>query len=74
MAGFWPLLSMYLAETSAVRLCNMMEKIQTTSSINALAWSVTTELDTWFECECRDQGPVHGMEYMPCCAHVAVLT
>lgn len=40
---------MYLAEVNAVRLVNLLETIQTAPSLNALAWVVISELDTWFE-------------------------
>lgn len=40
---------MYLAEVNAVRLVNLLETIQTAPSLNALAWVVIAELDTWFE-------------------------
>ena len=42
---------MFLSESNAVRLVNILASIQMTTSINALAWTVTSELDTWFECE-----------------------
>ena len=43
---------MFLAESGTVRLVNILASIQSTTSINALAWAVVSELDTWFECEC----------------------
>ena len=49
MAGFWPWIATYLMEVNALRLVNMLEKIQTTPSLNALAWVVASELDTWFD-------------------------
>ena len=44
-----PLLSLYLAETNALKLANVGEKLQNASSLNQLAWTVTTELAGWFE-------------------------
>lgn len=49
LAGLLPLLSLYLHETSAVKLCNSVERIQKTSALSHLAWLVTSELDCWFE-------------------------
>lgn len=49
MAAFWPWVAMYLTEVNAARLVNLLETIQTAPSLNALAWIVTSELDSWFE-------------------------
>ncbi|PNW80138.1 hypothetical protein CHLRE_08g379500v5 [Chlamydomonas reinhardtii] len=49
LAAYLPLLSLYLTETSALKLVNFTEKIQTAFSLNQLAWIVSSELDTWFD-------------------------
>lgn len=49
LAAFLPLLSLYLSETSALKLANFGEKLQSATSLNQLAWTVTADLDTWFE-------------------------
>ena len=56
MAAFWPFLALFLAESNAVRLVNMLATIQTSTSVNALAWTVASELGTWFECRCSATG------------------
>jgi hypothetical protein len=50
-AGQWAAmsLSMFLSEVGAVRLVDMLEQIQTARSLNALAWVVVSQLDSWFE-------------------------
>lgn len=63
LAAFWPFLAMYLAESGAVRLCNMLEKLQMADSVNALAWTATSSLDSWFECEALPGGG-GGLERM----------
>ncbi|KAG2452407.1 hypothetical protein HYH02_002650 [Chlamydomonas schloesseri] len=49
LAAYLPLLSLYLTETSALKLVNFTEKIQTAFGLNQLAWIVSSELDTWFD-------------------------
>ena len=56
MSAFWPFLAMFLAESNAVRLVNMLATIQCSTSVNALAWTVASELGTWFECKCSATG------------------
>ncbi|KAJ9521920.1 hypothetical protein QJQ45_024789 [Haematococcus lacustris] len=54
VASFWPWVAMYAAEVKAVRLVDLLEKIQTAPSLNSLAWVVTNELDDWFEWTVRE--------------------
>ncbi|GIL79555.1 hypothetical protein Vretimale_12236 [Volvox reticuliferus] len=49
LAAYLPLLSLYLTETSALKLVNFTEKIQTAVGLNQLAWIISTELDCWFD-------------------------
>ena len=49
VAGFAPMLAIHLAECSAVRLVDTMEKLLAATSINMLAWTVATELNVWFD-------------------------
>ncbi len=49
LATYLPLLSLYLAETAALKLVNFTEKIQTASGLSHLAWIVSSELDSWFD-------------------------
>ncbi|KAG2426463.1 hypothetical protein HXX76_011693 [Chlamydomonas incerta] len=49
LAAYLPLLSLYLTETSALKLVNFTEKMQTAFGLNQLAWIVSSELDTWFD-------------------------
>lgn len=43
------MLSVYLHEASAVKLCNTVERIQKSHALSHLAWLVTSKLDCWFE-------------------------
>ncbi|GLC40874.1 Receptor-interacting serine/threonine-protein kinase 3 [Pleodorina starrii] len=49
LAAYLPLLSLYLTETSALKLVNFTEKIQTAVGLNQLAWIISSELDSWFD-------------------------
>ncbi|GLI68191.1 hypothetical protein VaNZ11_012534 [Volvox africanus] len=49
LAAYLPLLSLYLTETSALKLVNFTEKIQTAMGLNQLAWIISSELDSWFD-------------------------
>lgn len=49
LSTYLPLLSLYLAETAALKLVNFTEKIQTATGLSHLAWIVSSELDSWFD-------------------------
>lgn len=49
LAGYLPLLSLYLSEISVLKLVNFTEKIQTAVGLNQLAWIIASELDSWFD-------------------------
>ncbi|KXZ55457.1 hypothetical protein GPECTOR_2g1006 [Gonium pectorale] len=49
LAAYLPLMSLYLAETAALKMVNFTEKIQTAFGLNQLAWIISSELDSWFD-------------------------
>ncbi|GAX73010.1 hypothetical protein CEUSTIGMA_g462.t1 [Chlamydomonas eustigma] len=49
ISAFWPFIAMYISETGAARLVDVLEVLETCNSINGLAWMVTSQLDQWFE-------------------------
>ncbi|KAJ9513844.1 hypothetical protein QJQ45_020921 [Haematococcus lacustris] len=55
MASFWPWVAMYVAEVNAIRLVDLLEKIQTAPSLHSLAHVVTNELKCWFEWPLKEE-------------------
>lgn len=45
------MISMFLTDSNAVRLCSMLEKLQATNSIHSLAHTIVNDFNTWLECE-----------------------